>query len=294
MRLSPIQDPLWPEFASLWEELGKMEPPVVLSGGYGLFLKQLFLTAHPEVATTVPLARWRGEPRSTRDLDFLLDVQLIAQADKQKEIRATLDANGYVPLNPHWQFQKQLSPERVIHVDLLAPLPDADAPNVRSVGSRVQSRPTLGAQGVHGHQATDAIGCDLNPFGFEWIGVALVVPNPISWCVMKLCATRDRWNRAQDASSDAPKRDEQRDQALKHAGDVCRLAAMMTREERAGTPKIIDVLREEAAFRDAAGIAQEFFLRDGAIMTREPTIRQAWEETDFQTVQRVLGSWLPL
>lgn len=290
MNIQAIQDPLWPEFALLWKELGAMNPPVVLSGGYGLFLKQLFLTRHPEVATAVPLERWRVEPRSTRDLDFLLDVQLIAQAEKQKEIRGALNAHGYTPLTPLWQFKKDLASGQEIHVDLLAPATEADG--VENDGVRRKRRPSLGQKGVHAHTTFDAIGCEMHPFGFEWEGVSLVVPNPVSWCVMKLCATRDRWQRAQNAESEVAERAEQRGQALKHAGDVCRLAAMMTREERANTPKITEALSEETAFQDAAEIAQKFFVGAGAIMTREKTIMQAWDGADFQTVQGVLSTWL--
>ena len=289
MTITNVSDPLWPEFAALWARVSALEPPPLLSGGYGLFLKQWFLT-QSSGQTTVPLERWRGVPRSTRDFDLLLDVQLIAQPEEQREIRAALDTLGYTARTPHWQFGKTTAGGQEVLVDLLAPVPEKGVPGVKVEGRRVKSDPSFGAEGVHGNPIAEAIGCNLFPLGFEWQGVVLRVPNSVSWCVMKLHATRDRWQKSQ-SGDDAADRDREREQMLKHAGDVLRLVALSTREEREANRKVSDSLRSEAAFAEAADIARAYFLNPRATLRGEPKLVGAWETRDFETICTALASW---
>lgn len=287
-------DPLWPKFTALWARLGALEPALVLSGGYGVFLKQLFLLENAPTTTVVPLERWKTAPRSTRDFDFLLDVQLIAQQEKQRAIRVALDECGYTARTAHWQFEKNLDAQQSVQVDLLAPMPGKGVAGVQADTRRVKSKPSLGEHGVHAHTTPEAIGCDLHPFTFEWQGVTLRVPNSISWCVMKLHATRDRWQAAQNLETDAARRSGERAQAIKHAGDVLRLVALGTRQERAANREVCDRLRDEAAFGEARRIARMYFAGDEAILRGEREVVGAWEPDDFETILSVLKSWFPM
>src|SRR5438477_8017551 len=118
------EDPLRKELIRLARILAKHEIKLIVGGGYGLFLKAGLLGATQE--------RTRVEPipfaRSTTDLDFFLDAEIISSVDKCRVIRNVLDEE-YDPIegSMYWQFsRKGISEglERPIKVDLLASPPE--------------------------------------------------------------------------------------------------------------------------------------------------------------------------
>ena len=283
---------MWPEFKTLWVGLRQADGQLLLAGGYGLFLKQAWLTANPGIPTVVSLDRWLDvTPRVTKDIDLVVSLDVIAQAEANKRMTDVLAQNGYAvsAANPRWQFEKTLSPEHRILLDLHAPRPSDAHAHLSADRSRVKHVPSLGDAGIHGRTNPEAVGGDIHPFQFEREGVSVVVPNPITWAMMKLTAMSDRLAQTREADRPADQREWERLQAVKHAQDVCRVAAMVTLEERDRAEEVLTTLRGG----DAHEAGREIFARtfaddqgDGVL-----SVADRWTAGDLDIIRAVLGSW---
>ena len=127
-------DALWPYFAPLWADLRKIAPGILLAGGYALLLKQRWLLSNVGIATVVNVRQWHDQiPRSTKDLDFIAEVGLIASPAHQRNLDATLNLHGYkvVEENARWQFARQLSPSQSVVLDFHTPTPTEPRSDIR-------------------------------------------------------------------------------------------------------------------------------------------------------------------
>jgi hypothetical protein len=285
-------DLMWPHFAPPWRDLRNIDRGFLLAGGYGLFLKQKWLLNHRDQPTLVALDRWLDPtPRVTKDLDLVVSVEIVATATAQEKIDASLRSHGYevVPSNARWQFKKVIGNERSVIVDFHAPLPPSGRMDLRTGGRRVKPKPSMGEKGIHGRENPDAVGSELCPFQFVMEGLEVSVPNPVTWSVMKLAAVQDRWNHTQDVAKSSGQRADARAQFVKHARDVFRVVAAMTRNERDRLDEVIFSLRKQAAFRNACSAVTEFFGRDGA--TGTSVIADQWMPEDQALIQAELGRW---
>ena len=175
-------------------------------------------------------------------------------------------------------------------VDLHSPTPAADYPNVSVDRLRVKNAASLGAAGVHGRLNAEAVGADRLPATFEVDDLVISVPNPLTWSIMKLVAVEDRLNRAaRDEPGEANGRAEQQRQAAKHAQDVCRIIAMMSRDERDRTAEVVAAVSGSPAFARAADVSSaQFGSADGWAIK---AVRREWRADDLRTIQAVLKSW---
>ena len=280
---------MWAEFASLWPELQVIGAgSVVLAGGYGLFLKQTWLAAHPEVPTIISLAQWiDSTPRGTNDFDFVIGVDLIASAEAQREVRSMLEKHGFKPKDPMWQFEKPLVVGRIV-VDIHAPHPTEADKGVKVEQRRVKLKASWGGGALHGRADPESIGFDLQPFLFKIDGLSIATPNPITWCSMKLTAMRDQRLKSENANLSAEERQEIRKKAVKHAMDVCRIVAMTTRDERDAVAEVIRSIQQSAPFKQAASIAAEYFQPDG---WGSAVVEFAWSPDDLQLIRDTLAAW---
>ena len=260
---------MWPEFKPLWHELQKAEGLLQVAGGYGLFLKQHWLIAKQSVPTVVPLRQWHdAAPRVTKDVDIVVSLDLIASKSAQALMAQALERCGFgldpkAP-KPRWQFSKQIGADRQMLVEFHAQLPDARHKNLAiDKRRRVKHKPSLGEHGIHGRQNPEAVGSDYHPFCFEIEDLSIAVPNPVSWCLMKLGALRDRWRKSQDQTRDAEYRNFHREQAMKHSRDVCRAVALMTLEERNHTRSVLEIIRPTPEYQIAAPLCAELFAAAG-------------------------------
>src|ERR1019366_8372499 len=159
-------DPMWPHFGPLWMDLQKVGgDDLLVAGGYGLFLKQNWLLANLTVPIIIPLAQWRDTtPRVTKDFDFIIGLDLIAEAEAQKGVLAALEKHGFkvTTTNPRWQFEKPLGEDRKVVVEIHAPLPLDDRVGLQADRIRVKSKPSLHNDGIHGRTNPEAVGCDLH------------------------------------------------------------------------------------------------------------------------------------
>jgi hypothetical protein len=244
------------------------------------------------IRSAVTRTGWlNSTPRVTKDFDLIVSVDLIASDAQQPLVSEILARRDFhvTGENPYWQFEKKLQDGPSILVDFHAPLPDKDRSDVRVEGQRVKHRRSLGERGIHGRQNPEAAGCALYPFQFELKELAIRVPNPLAWSVMKLVAMRDRWRSSQDASRSPEAREKALDTTLKHAQDVCRAVAMTTQDEFGNAATIARHIRAEHSFENARAIHAEFFKeRDGRGCN---FVRDHWTDDALVTIRETLSQW---
>ena len=217
----------------------------------------------------------------------------VKDARHQKSVVFALTQNGFEASDrqseQRWKFLKRLLGEQLIVVEMHAQRPGPDLDGITATDKRVKHKPSLGAQGVHGRTNPEAVGSELHPFQFSLDGVNLVVPNPVTWSVMKLTATRERWVSSQDLASDEEFREFSRLQAAKHAHDVYRVIAMMTMEERNRASEVVNSLGGTDAFNTAKQCWQNDFADNPIPVVRE--LEGKWREGDEATIRGVLSGW---
>jgi hypothetical protein len=309
------QDELWPHFAPLWIELREVAPALLLAGGYGLFLKQQWLISQlrflgtgkghsivtekgeklivDEVRTLVAIHQWHNQtPRVTKDFDFIASLDLIASGNEQMRLQKVLQKHGFevVPNNARWQFAKRLSAERNVVLDFHAPAPGRERGDLRMASRRVKPKPSLGQMGIHGRVNPEAVSAGLQPFSFTWEGLQIVLPNSVTLALMKLIAMRDRRVASLDASLPAEDRQREEQQAKKHAEDVCRVMAMVTREESDTAAGVLHAVRQAPAYVDAEATFSKFFKTDEGWGSQ--AVAGVWRREDFQLIRDTLATWL--
>lgn len=288
-------DPLWAAFAPLWQDLrgGTGGRPMLVAGGYGLFLKQRWRFEDPARRTVVRAEDWLDPaPRVTRDLDLVIGLDLLASADAQAGIVGAMEQNQFrvVERNPRWQFERTIEEGRRVLVELHAEMPSPGHAHLAvDKRLRVKHKPSLGARGVHGRQNPEAAGGELHPFEFRVGGVEVAVPNPVTWSVMKLVAMRDRWRKAQEPERPEAERERDRQQAIKHAGDVTRVVALTTREEQDRAAEVVGIIRREPCFASAVEACAAHFGNDDG--WGGSVARRMWRAEDMRVIKSVLTDW---
>lgn len=290
-----MDDLLWPHFSPLWKDLhAASSTDILIAGGYGLFLKQRWLAEGTPPRTVVPIQNWQDAiPRVTKDVDLVLGLDLIKDATLQKSVITALTTNGFEASDrPHerrWKFIKRLQDDRTIVIEMHSRRPSPGEVGVVATDKRVKHKPSLGEHGVHGRTNPEAVGSELHPFSFELNGVGLYVPNPVTWSVMKLTATMDRWAAAQNLDRDEEQREFDRLQAAKHAQDVYRVVAMMTIDERDRADDVVKALSETEAFGVAIESWRRLFVDTPIPVTQQLTSK--WQADDAAAICGLLSTW---
>ncbi len=309
-----VQDELWPHFVPLWKDLRVIAPKLLLAGGYGLFLKQQWLISQVRIPgapdgdaisseerqklvannvnSLVSIHRWIDQtPRVTKDFDFIASLDLIASPEEQHQLHAVLEKHDFkvVPANARWQFAKVIDEVGQVVLDFHSPTPANKREDLRVQARRVKPQPSLGQMGIHGRENPEATGSELHPFTFKFKEEEIVLPNPVTLVVMKLTAMRDRWSVSQDGSKSPEERTLENLQARKHAEDVFRIMAMMTREENESVSELLDAMRVSPVYRAAIEAFSQFFKTDEHWGSRAVSGR--WQTEDFQMIQTTLATW---
>jgi hypothetical protein len=160
-----VGQPILKTSLHLLYELRNQQMPLILGGGYGLYLKQVHLQEARPSATLIPGELWPS-PRATEDLDILVRTEVVVDAGRMRLIRAALDRLGYaaIPGAEFMQFVKPLRGGMHVKVDLLTgPLgPFADDPRVKVDERRVRLREKVQ---LHAHRTDEAVGLPSAQYG---------------------------------------------------------------------------------------------------------------------------------
>jgi hypothetical protein len=255
-------DPLRTALLDLAHELRGNNLPLILGGGYGLYLKQLQMQ-DKRVADTLILPEFWPRPRSTEDLDLFLQTEIIASIEQMQAIRSALDALGYsvVEEAKYLHFAKSLGDQGRVKVDFLTgPLPENELRDrLRIKPPRV--RP-FGDVQLHAYITDEALAFDEGPTQLVIEGVTsdhrparatVCVPQPFTFLLMKLHAFNDR------------KSDSDKELGRHHALDLYRIVAMLTREEDLRVAAMCERYRDAPPVIRARQIVANDFGSDTAI-----------------------------
>ncbi len=306
-------DPLWTEFVPLWKDLRSVAPALLLVGGYGLILKQMWivsqtrhlrteddrlltteagnpLTAEETVPTLISIDRWSSlTPRATRDFDFVASLDLIASADTQPKIRTVLEKHGYSAKTAYWQYEKKIDADRSVTVDFHAPPPIETRSDIRVEGKRIKPRKALGKAVIHGYANPETVGAALHPFEFAINGVDILLPNTVTLALMKLVAMQEQHDKSRDDAAAAEVRAKGEIQARKHAEDLYRAIALMTRSEADHAEAILGDVRPAPVFQKAkSAFSGHFGTNEG---WGAQVVAPMWQAEDRTTIQATLADW---
>jgi hypothetical protein len=217
---------------------------VILSGGFGIRLKQAFLRSSQQqtLISEVPTAR------ATQDIDLILALDFWIQTEKAKGFKEVLDRLGYVVNQYSWQFRKPIAPENLQHIllDLQARQPRTEErvnvqdrpPQVgRGMGTGISGRQTLEAFAVEDSPQSITITTEQGEY-------SVLVPHPYAWLNLKVAAAHD-WLKER-AGEIPPKTDRETgvSRRLKHVLDVYILVAMLTEVELSEAIQLAETYRE--------------------------------------------------
>lgn len=248
-------DPLLTSLLDLHHELRATDVPLVVGGGFGLFLKRLHLAAHgtPTLFAELP------EPRATNDIDLYLRVDVLADAGRTQALVAALGRLGYAPVEAakYLQWRRPVAvggATQEVKLDLLVgPLGPRRAdlhvkpPRVRPKGAGVT---------LHAHQTDEALFLEERPVAVAVAGVrtggepyaaTVHVPEAFPYLLMKLSAFADR------------KADADKDLGRHHALDAYAVVGMMTEAEYDRARELAGRGRADPHYRRVCGVVAADF-----------------------------------
>lgn len=233
--------------------LDAQKTPLILGGGYGLYLQQRQLEDAPPTQTLIARRDW-PEPRATRDLDLFLRPEIVTSAAHMQNILSALESLNYSVI-PGCEFMQFLNPSGV-KIDLLTgPLGDLESQARRRSGDDRRVGPQANVR-LHAHRTSEAIQFDQGVTEIPLEGdlstgnryeSVICIPPAFSYIMMKLFAFRDQ--------NQNPKKEF----ARHHALDLYRIIAMLTEREFAHAQRSAAEHRSHVKVREAAKIVQEFF-----------------------------------
>lgn len=262
-------------------ELKDRDIPIMIGGGYGLFLKRQHLV---EKGVRTLFERLPHE-RSTRDLDMFLRAELLADVNRTRQLADTIRRLGYTPVPGAecYQWSKSTDISRETKIDVLVG-PLGQFRNKLVVDER-RARPKGKSIGFHAHPTEEAISLEDYPIEIEVTGVRstgdpyagrILVPEAFPYLTMKLHAFADR---------------KERDEPIKereHAFDVYMIVAMMTEPEYDRARKLAMDHAENACVQRAREISQQHFSAEtsmGILRIREHDFyRSDFQMADFRQI----------
>lgn len=280
-----IVDQLTANLLDLLFELKGRSIPIMIGGGYGLFLKR----RHLEETGQRTLLENLPEPRATNDLDMFLRAELLSDLGRTREVREAIVRLGYTPVEEAKFLQWKRSvvvagvPQEVKIDVLVGPLGEFRS---RLKVSMPRVRPRGDIQ-FHAHAVEEAILLEDNPIVVEVNGLrstgtaysgTVEVPDAFPYLMMKLHAFSDR------------KGDANKDLGRHHALDVYTIVGMMTEPEYVRARQAGPKMSRNASFERARGIVSEDFSSDtatGVLRMREHRLfRPDFQVEQFRQVLR--------
>jgi hypothetical protein len=219
-------DQLTANLLDLLFELEGRNIPLMIGGGYGLFLKR----RHLAVAGERTLLESLPPERATNDLDMFLRAELLSDLDRTREVREAIRRLGYVPVDEakFLQWKRGIVVAGVpqeVKIDILVGPLGEFRKKLKVSMPRVRPR---GDIQFHAHAVEEAVLLEDHPLAVEVTGVrstgepyagTVEVPEAFPYLMMKLHAFADR------------KADANKDLGRHHALDAYAIVGMMTEPE---------------------------------------------------------------
>lgn len=221
-------DPLTASLLDLLHELDGREIPIMVGGGFGLFLKrqQLNSTGQRTLFDRLP------EPRSTNDLDLFLRVEVLADLSRTQLVKEAIQRLGYTVVEEakflQWKREVLLGnslQSQEVKIDVLVGPLGEHRKKLHVKMPRVRPKGNIE---FHAHAVEEAIQIEDEPIvvtiggkrptGEPRVGT-VHIPQAFPYLMMKLHAFEDR------------KEDEDKDLGRHHALDLYTIVGMMTERE---------------------------------------------------------------
>lgn len=285
-----MNDDLWEHFANLLPELNSIgQQPVMIAGGFGLILKQQWLSqTGKDEKIVVPLERWENPLiRSTKDVDIAIGLDLLCDRENQEIVAETLRRNGFVidQYAANWRWNKTVSQTSEVIVEILAPTPGDNDAGLKVKGKRVKGASSHNP--IHGRENKELVGYEHHPFSFRKENIEVTLPNPVTFLMMKVTAADEQWKEWLKASDS--KEASSRELAFKHARDAYRILAMVTEKEFESAQEVASLIASSDAYVKAQGIVSESFLSPQSWNAED--IQRDWKTEDLETMQTVLSEF---
>ncbi|MGM0380811.1 MAG: GSU2403 family nucleotidyltransferase fold protein [bacterium] len=240
-----MTDRLGRELIDLARVFSREDIPTVIAGGYGLVLKYRRSLNNDEdtIFTTLP------GTRATADLDLFLTLEVISNPQKAEYIRTVLEEKGYEPVEgaENYQFVRALEDGRKLKVDLLTPAL-GESEELRVKAQRVRPQGASGT--IHGRKVPEAFSLEANlqPLTIstkDGQQIAVHLPDPFTYYLLKLFALRDRL--------------EQPEHAQRHAFDIYMDVGMMTEAEWEKSKELYVEHKSRDILEEARQITERLF-----------------------------------
>lgn len=268
----------------LLKELEGTEVPLIVGGGYGIYLRYMMILEERRQT----LFKELPEPRSTNDLDLFLRAELLLDSGQLKPLRNAMTKLGYEVVKgaEHYQFVRRGpngNKERGIKIDVLTgPTSPFKGTQVQFDKRRVRPRPSVD---LHAHPCEAALTltentsirtvCGTLRDGRDYQGKVLL-PHPFTFLTMKLFALRDRHN------------DAEKDFGRHHALDLYTVIGSLSPEEWDESIRLRTRYRADGILIESGRIVSDLFAgldSMGTIRLRE----SAYYRTEFR-VKDFLGA----
>lgn len=264
--------PLTVHLLDLLHELKGQDIPLIVVGGYSLFLRRLIIeqTGVTTLYTAIP------PQRATEDFDIVLKLELLADRHRVQALRAAFDHLGYEVVEgaEKYQFRKPGSAWEGYHdvkIDLLARTPGPGDPQLPYKGRRISTSKSKNP--LHAHTTPEAIAVEDGLREIVLVGPrttgevyegTVFLPAPYAIYLMKLFAFRDE--------EIAIKGIDREPYTRKHALDLYTLTALLTSDEYDALEIYRAKYGDDPVVQEAGEIVARYFSRPdsrGAIRLQE-------------------------
>lgn len=252
------QEPLLTTLLDL-DSVLKPSQKLIIGGGYGLFLKQIYAQDNPQIRTLFSFDAL-PDARTTEDIDLILRAEIVTDSESMKMIRNALDQLGFtvVQTAKYTQFVRPMSPGQV-KIDLLAAPLGEFASRVPKDARRVKPRPSVD---LHASKLEEALAVDRCPISIPIQGqlssgelhqTEVLIPQAFTYLIMKLCAFRDRMD------------DSDKNLGQHHALDIYRIVGLLTEDEDTDVRNLNVEFAQHQVVIDARQIASTHFISTDGI-----------------------------
>jgi hypothetical protein len=235
---------LFNTFIDLHEKLSDRGISIILGGGLGLYLKQLYLMENP-VRTLID--------------DIFFPLEVLVSLDDMKAVRSIIDEMHFEPIagNEYWRFNL---PKNEVKIDLLTgPIVDAVKDQLKSDARRARPKGDLQ---LHAHPVPEALDLSDRLEQVVLVGSTsakkeysstVSIPSPFTYLMMKVTAFGDLIE------------NEDKDLGRHHALDVYRIVAMMTEAQFLETKSQFELHYSSPHVERVRGLVRDCFVKESGI-----------------------------